>query len=144
MPNSSVELRIDFSRIGIVIEIDKIRNLPDPSLIFKHRSLGSQVVIPYFKQQGQRKNVVYRYARQTCLIQKPVKVTKLLNFDRMLFWPGMSKKHILRVIIFVVSRGLSNDLSLDRADITKIKVYSICLLCKRGRKILSPPQKIYF
>lgn len=41
MPNSSVELRIDFARIGIVIEIDKIRNLPDPSLIFNHRSLGS-------------------------------------------------------------------------------------------------------
>lgn len=41
MPNGSLELRIDFARIGIDIEIDKIRNLPDPSLIFNHRSLVS-------------------------------------------------------------------------------------------------------
>lgn len=60
---------------------------------------------PCFEFQGKIKTTVQLTSVYISCVQqlKPVKIRKLVNFDRLLFWPGMSQKLILNVIISLVS-----------------------------------------
>lgn len=60
---------------------------------------------PCFEFQGKIKTTVQLTSVYTSSVQhlQPVKIRKLVNLDRLLFWPGMSQKLFLNVIISLVS-----------------------------------------
>lgn len=100
------------------------------------------LVIPCFRWQG----AVHRFVHQNCLKQKAVKDRQQrFNFDRPPYWPGLSWKPSLCIIIVLVNVqiGLSNILHKIGISITKLQLPPVGYPFLKLAEKVTPPQQIF-